>query len=125
MTPIGEIEELMVRARDSYHGSTRSIVGRSFDNRKGVVCHFSFEPSLRYVRYVSSFNRILNEYTGFDFTVEYIQHGCIDVGYLARDFNSNEKNYVRRRIRDLSKYYNLSEDFSIKYLLVFGKRNYA
>jgi hypothetical protein len=98
---------------------------RDVDPGQTVVCHFDFEPRLRYTRYISSFQRILNRYTSFDFEVASIKRGCIDVCYYAKDFQLSEKNLVRRQIMRLMREENLKEEFCIKEFTLFGKHRYS
>jgi hypothetical protein len=90
-----------------------------------VECHFDFPPLLRYSRYITSFNRILCDYTNFEFEVISIRDGCIDVTFYATDFTLEEKNLVRRQIGLLLKETDIKEDYRISSISVFRKHRYT
>ena len=124
MTPALEIERLLLEAQNRSNDSQRADVG-AFDRGTGIICCFDMEPLLRHARYVVSFNKVLDQYTSFDFRVSFIKNGCIHVGFEAKDFSVEEKNHVRRQLRVLLKSRNLREEYNISYFLVFGKHQYA
>lgn len=88
---------------------------------KSVVVQFKFSPRLRYLRYIVEFNRVLNDFTGFDFEVRAIKRSCIEVYFYAIDFSAEKKNLVRRQIARLVSEYDVCAQFHITALNVFGQ----
>ena len=91
------------------------------DCTQTLVCVFNFEPRLRYLRYIVEFNRVLNEYTEFEFDVYSIRRGCIDVCYYAKKFSLGEKNTVRRQIMQLVREHDLARSYHISQFTLFGR----
>ncbi|WP_323688243.1 hypothetical protein [Rhizobium sp. AN69] len=96
-------------------------VGKQPSSDQTLVCLFNFEPRLRYLRYIVEFNRLLNEYTEYNFDVYSIRRGCIDVCYYSKMFSSGEKNTVRRQIIKLVRDYDIAKSFHISQYILFGR----
>lgn len=112
---LGDIQE---------HGVNLSVapgIAKAPDASQTLVCVFNFEPRLRYLRYIVEFNRVLNEYTEFNFDVYSIRRGCIDVCYYAKRFSLGEKNTVRRQIMRLVREHDLARSYHISQFTLFGK----
>lgn len=97
---------------------------KAINPRHTIECVFNFPPRLRYTRYISSFNRVLNDFTNFEFEVAFIRNHCIQVAYFAREFNDVEKNLVRRQVLKLMRDKHLDEEFNIMAFTLFQKHRY-
>jgi len=124
LAEIDPVERMLLEVQN---GASRAFVGgqpETINYDRVVECHFNFEPRLRYLRYVTAFNDILNRYTAFDFEVQAIKNGCIDVFYLATNFDSRRKNLVRRQIAKMIREVDLLDEYSISKLTIFGGQSY-
>ena len=97
---------------------------RNLPHEHTIVCHFDFEPRIRYTRHVIAFRSLLNDNTDFHFDIASIARGCIDVCYIAEDFSLEKKNDVRRQVECLMKGHNLRSEFDIISFLLFGRLKY-
>lgn len=122
MTEIDVIEEMLSKLQSGAH----EVRGPHYppDPLRTVECRFKLEPRLRHLRYIFSVNRLLDEYTNFEFDVAAVRRGCLHVSYVAVNFQTNQKNLVRRQIQRLAREIDLVSQFSVDQLVVFGKHRY-
>lgn len=125
MTNLEEIERMISEVQKGASVSFASDHIHAISSDRTLVCHFDFEPSTRYSRYIAEFNRILNSYTQFDFKIYSIRSGCIHVTFVAQNFKETEKNLVRRQIMKLMDEHDLKRSFHISKYKIFGKREYS
>lgn len=127
MSYIENVEKLLsdIAGARPGHIAYATTAFRSLDRRQMVECVFDFEPRLRYARYITSFNRLINNTTNFDFDVAFMQRHCIHVGYYAQDFDESAKNLVRRQVLKLIKDFDVMEEFHITELTIFEKHKYV
>lgn len=122
MVTADQIEEMLrevVSGKDVVYATTS--LRRRIPPEQTLVCHFDFEPRIRYARYITKFRSVLNDYTEYEFDVASIRKGCIDVCYVATNYRQDSKNLVRRQIMTLLRDFDLKEEFSIHSFSLFGK----
>ncbi len=126
MTHVDTIERMLSELRHAPMGDRvySSSALKNVDPAHTIECVFDFEPRLRYARYISSFNRIIDTYTCFAFDVASMRRPHLRVTYYAKYFDLTEKNVVRSQLLKLINEHDLCKEFSIRECTLFENHAY-